>query len=900
MSLQDVLVAGGGQNDLWHNLGCRGKYAGEIRIEITYYDSRPKPSKPSDKIRQSAENGLGDDARDSMTGPRQPKPPVKRRPLPSDPTTVSPAPAATQETVQTQSRGHQIPPTCVQIQSPLQAIEHDMSSLRFSQSQQSNKQGLANMHNHDAPTTKSVNTAPGRPMQDNGHDSYGAGSGIEYGRETVFRHGDLTDNQRDMRPRYEESMQERRPQRSRYDEPIEEQSRDLRSLYKDIDGQRRDPRPLYDEPIDDQRKASRPLYEDTFDVHGARRVTYEVKHDLPAPNEYESPPSPGGPPPPPPVHRSNIASWAASNVPTSNGNYDSSSFNGTRNTPFEPPRQEDYLSSTPAYSQNNMYQGYTRNGTQGPAEYCEDNGSYQQYHAYSDEYNGSYGALQSTVGDLTIQPTSYHQPSHNASVSHDSQYQDRRYDDVLSPAPLNLSGRRSAASELNGLSAPVTQQFYTGTPSTVSPLSYRDSSQIGSEVSSRTSYSRTSQQSQNMGRESRDDMRRLSGSFMPSVPPTLVAGMDPIIAQEVSERIYHENRASYIQNAAAEHRGRYPDRTHHRPSYSHPAIEHKAPLAITAANFAPTTSPTVVPFTPEAAGYDDQQDSTPSSAHNPIVKPRAISPNPKMPARKSISPSPRPSSQGRRLSGFPYGPDAYDVLNPNVAPSVTKTIVSARSDQQDIGANAKIIMHDGREVDPSDHLPETSWAPEPEIRTPKQPDGGRSQPSPTGAPSMTPSSRRPLHREGRSQSFVPVSSPSMYMSGAVSNPTTPALPSHNRLQKKSNRNSIQPASHSSPLTSLTSYSENNYSARSLPRAQTVDFAGEDRYNPYSGSPGGYGRDAGCGNNGRPPVPAKVPLNHSRPPSPPTENAWTLQQEIKSIDIGSGRARRRNTDHNVFL
>jgi hypothetical protein len=34
IDLKEVVVPGGGQNDLWHTLSCKGKYAGEIRIEI--------------------------------------------------------------------------------------------------------------------------------------------------------------------------------------------------------------------------------------------------------------------------------------------------------------------------------------------------------------------------------------------------------------------------------------------------------------------------------------------------------------------------------------------------------------------------------------------------------------------------------------------------------------------------------------------------------------------------------------------------------------------------------------------------------------------------------------------------------------------------------------------------
>ena len=45
INLQEVVVPGGGQNDLWHNLSCKGKYAGEVRLEVTYYDTRPKQEK---------------------------------------------------------------------------------------------------------------------------------------------------------------------------------------------------------------------------------------------------------------------------------------------------------------------------------------------------------------------------------------------------------------------------------------------------------------------------------------------------------------------------------------------------------------------------------------------------------------------------------------------------------------------------------------------------------------------------------------------------------------------------------------------------------------------------------------------------------------------------------------
>lgn len=68
VDLTQVIIPGGGKSDLWQNLTFKGKYAGELRIELTYYDERPKPVEVVD-LGQS----VGSDSR------------VKRRPLPSNP-----------------------------------------------------------------------------------------------------------------------------------------------------------------------------------------------------------------------------------------------------------------------------------------------------------------------------------------------------------------------------------------------------------------------------------------------------------------------------------------------------------------------------------------------------------------------------------------------------------------------------------------------------------------------------------------------------------------------------------------------------------------------------------------------------------------------------------------------
>ena len=88
VALDQIVVPGGGTNDLWHGLNCKGRYAGDIRIELTYYDTRPKLEKAGDRRQSAPTMGSADQVSSGISGPRQPRP-VKRRPLPADPTDPS-------------------------------------------------------------------------------------------------------------------------------------------------------------------------------------------------------------------------------------------------------------------------------------------------------------------------------------------------------------------------------------------------------------------------------------------------------------------------------------------------------------------------------------------------------------------------------------------------------------------------------------------------------------------------------------------------------------------------------------------------------------------------------------------------------------------------------------------
>jgi hypothetical protein len=93
VDLKEVVVPGGGQNDLWHQLQFKGKYAGEIRMELTYYDTRPKDETVLEKRREKTRNNSQSTAAGSEVGslkhlgPRD----IKRRPLPPSPASSSPS-----------------------------------------------------------------------------------------------------------------------------------------------------------------------------------------------------------------------------------------------------------------------------------------------------------------------------------------------------------------------------------------------------------------------------------------------------------------------------------------------------------------------------------------------------------------------------------------------------------------------------------------------------------------------------------------------------------------------------------------------------------------------------------------------------------------------------------------
>lgn len=457
-----------------------------------------------------------------------------------------------------------------------------------------------------------------------------------------------------------------------------------------------------------------------------------------------------------------------------------------------------------------------------------------------------------------------------------------------------------------------------------SPIATRDFAPSPVDGSSYHSHSRsqnqyTSQRSELSGTE-------VTAHSMPAVPASLVPGVDPTIAQDVSDRIYDERRQQrrYTdQSVTSSTRGRQ----HSEPvgyavdnsyqTYVPPGYNHRSSTAYGGPPAESNRSRGVSPVPPRARGASPNPMMTRGASPNP-PRARGVSPNPAMnrgvspnPPRRGLSPQPPPQhmrargispspqhqhtikrksvspapppSEHRRLSGIPFGPDSYDALNP--AMSTTNSSIS-RPDPDE-----KIITHDGREIDPSDHLPMDTWAPEPEPKGPATPASAsvRSRASPAGAQPLPTSGRRQLRIAGRPQSQA---SPVTYGSEPYHNPGTPPAPGsggRNRLQKRTQRMPALPSTSpagSSPLAPISSHNYqdtgSDFTPPRLPRASTWDYPSENHAPQYGNSPGG---NYGSG----PPIPAKVPLPIMSGAN--GDNEWALMQEMSRIDLGAGRSRR---------
>ena len=270
-------------------------------------------------------------------------------------------------------------------------------------------------------------------------------------------------------------------------------------------------------------------------------------------------------------------------------------------------------------------------------------------------------------------------------------------------------------------------------------------------------------------------------------------------------------------------------------------------------------------------------------------------PETRMITRKSVSPRPSISSGHERGSSIPFSPDSYNSFNPNASRSATNRdptpVYDSPSQARDAAIRAEIepsrdldqpiIGDDGREIDPSDHLPTDTWAPEPERKNRSKPEvilRFKHNARPTSRGNDTSSSRNSgAPRVGfRSETTSYSADRKRFTPSHSPDPGTPPR------GYESHGSYAQPRGYSTPTST-----ERPRSSRG-----SVSPSPGSRSPLYDYNPG-------------PPIPSKVPISPGAPSYPVTMSSHSsgnpgmdaLSRELKTIDIGSagcspGRAVRR--------
>lgn len=832
-------MPGGGQNDLWHHLNCKGRFAGEIRIELTYYDTRPKDDAMEEKPQETAINDLQEPPREGgVIGPRLPKP-VKRRPLPTNPT-ESLTPRSTMQDHHQSSPASYTPPTNqnfprAQPQYMDQPMDYQLDSTSSSNSPY--------QHVLDGESPIAYNDH-GQELYDNSLATGLAKNHSTIPQPITYSPVGGFNNRQDI------------------NEGLHHGSQDDRSFG----------RPL---PYEGHQRPDDGASHDCYSQQIQRQDIFIPRAERPAAR--------------PPAH-------ALNDPYDANPAYSSPSMPQTHSMPdvrpHPGPQDFDHQTHGSSLPKNTNYQTPTRHHSLGASE------------------DAWPSPIQNTMNNEGPPPAP---PAHRSSGLQSlpqisGRGHSESYPPISAPAPLNIRSHRgsTSASPLSQVQSNAASGGYiSASPSSSQPISRSTAS-----VSSHISYSQSGRRnSQNLLSQSP------TKDFDQSLPPSLIPGYEPGIAEDESQRLLNEKHMStrqiYPNEQSSPYQAYSPQpRVYPSPRHdSYPSRTDTYPSPRNDAHSSPRhdmypsrtdTYPSPRDSQSPLRQLENSHDRRPHSYSVPTGRPSTVSPDPRTPVRKSVSPAPESAPGSRGVSAVPFSPDSYNAFNPSISsaqsinsagpkyntPEQAREALHEREKELKL-EEGPIIGSNGRVIDPSDHLPSDTWAPEPEPKLPRKgPEVTlRFRHSPQGAQPMPPSgTRRPLYetptRPHSISAPVHAHSPDAN-SGA-----------RNRLVKKSRVSPVQPAS--SPIvptlnTTLTARS-------SMPRASASDhlLREHDNYGYGSGSPTSYNmRNSPSGLP--PPVPGKIPI----PAAQGGQEEWgmsALSEEMKRIDIGvgGGQGRMRRT------
>lgn len=747
VDLNDVIIPGGGQGDHWHPLQFRGRYAGEIRIEMTYYDTRPKEESLMERRKEAIEKtsaakttlSSGSTSSSSVVGPRKPKE-LKRRPLP-DTINGSPAgarPSTADKAQRPSSRHGPVPPV--------------MSDHVRHHSKHASKEGL-----YDKPAPTQVPAPrPARTYEtpDDHHQEWESVDAQAHS-QSVARH------QQDSQHSYPQPTAQ--ADDTHFQQMVLQPECDLqpplqRRPKKEMLPHRADPLPQ------------------AVDRHSGRL------YSLPSNTSNHS------------ISKGQIAKY--------------------------PPQSVKHTYELPSTDRALVY---PVSGSPEPDAhyYPHDNSMVNNVRALHnsisrEEYHAEYASMQPSVED--------------------GEEDELEEDDEgpPPPPPVHRSGMVSSRVQ-------PTYKAYSADYIPTTPTSAEMKIPIPEAPVS-------------VGQC--DDLPPYTEP--PAMPPSLIPGYDPSIAEAESDRAMYENQ-----------------------------MRHKRSGLI--AEQAPASERSVVVQPSRPSSYDSAVyplRTSARAAERPAVTKGSVNRDFRtVPPRKSISPQP-PTARERDMSSIPFSPDSYNVLNPNLSMSATtqdppqydapKTVLDASIPNVSYKEQGPIIGDDGREIDPSDHLPSDTWAPEPERKNRKPEVIVRFKHPPARTSPQPPS---PMER-------------------TVPRTVIPANNTGRGRARSYVRFSNDPATQSSPRghDAYISHSPNRgYSAGSAaevmprtPHRNSVSPARSPSRSPYTAS------SFYAPSNPVPAIPSKVPvaapINHNHPVSSVNRSMDALSRELKSIDIGCSGGR----------
>lgn len=829
--LDQIVVPGGGQNDLWHHLNCKGRFAGEIRIELTYYDSRLKEEKVETRHQVTPVQNPHEPTKEGISGPRQPKP-IKRRPLPADPTHPVTPQSATLEHSQASPMTYTPPPSNHHTPNP--QVHHVSQSME---------------HYRDTSPLSKPGYQPledGDPVSPVLYNRYGQELYQEDPRRTSMGGSEFPLHPNDMT-----STSNLEASRMNY------------SLKKAMTWHQGPRGQAHDQVLLKEGESYWP-------------------EDSPAQNPQ-------------------LQRYAADDIQSAGHlqhHYDAHSKESARGSPSMPQQYPDTsIQSISPHTHRNVMSNNQRYDTP------------TRFHSTS----ASRDSWPSPLHDEDGPPPP--PPIHRNSGTIPSQQQPERNHPTGTPSPLNTRNHRGSASGsplAHFQSVPSHIGFVPSNSSANSP----SVSQPSGSVSSHFPTSQPSRQ-----RSQLSLAQPPAADFMRAIPPSLVPGYEPSVAEEISERLLDERRGTTRRSITAE-----PYASHQpfsaRQSVSDPlpqyqslpnrisqpespanhyefSQQHQQSIQLRSSQSQAFPSPRNDPNKP-IGRQDVARERISHSSSAPIFESSPVKPDPRTPLRKSVSPAPERPPGERSTSAVPFSPDSYESFNPslsaasgiNLSGPQYKTPEQARDALHEREKEARlnegpIIDSDGKVIDPSDHLPTDTWAPEPETKPPRKgPEITlRFRHTPQGAQPMPLSARRSPHdRSPRPHS----NSTPIYTQSPLS--TSPAgFTSRVQVQNRPHGSPSQPSS--SPVVptvhtyvARSSMPRSSVSEYSLPSIEAHGYG--QAGSPYSSGSPGYGVP--------PPVPGKIPIASGER----TMGMNALSEEMSRIDIGvgGGQARSRRSKY----